>query len=649
MPPVDAQTLPSPLLDDLNPDQQHAVLHQAGALLIVAGPGSGKTRTITHRAAHLIAERGIPGNRILCVTFTNKAAQEMRQRVAAMVPGDQARPDTGTFHAFCNRLLRSNLGNSVVDPQFTILDREDQLAMIARAMEAAGLSTQARFRQDVLAQISKAKNRMLTPEQIEDAPYYDSGELNFQELAVVFRHYKNIIHSQNCLDLDDLLVYVVNLLEQNQAVRGRVQRRYRQIMVDEFQDTNILQYHLVKLLAGDGRNLCAVGDPDQCIYTWRGADPSNLKRFQEDYAPVTVVHLGRNYRSTGNIVQASANLISRNPDREPIRLYTENPDGDPVTQNVEYDRDDEARWILEQVQELIRQGRPAGEIAIMYRTRRQSRALETATSIFNIPYRVVGSFPFWQRKEIKDITAWLELANNPANQVAYQRAIATPPRGVGELTVARIRDYAAESSCNIAQAGAVIAANHKAGRTQPFRINANIADGLASFEHLRTDLIANSRQLPPSQLIERILSGTGLGTHIQGYGEDEERWENVLELKKAAAQYDHLPPPQGIAQLLSTASLTTAADRDDEPHALTLTTMHQAKGLEWPFVFIAGMNENTLPIYRTESPEEERRLCYVGMTRAMSQLHLSYTDIDANGRDTEPSRFIDESMTPPAT
>ena len=277
------------------------------------------------------------------------------------------------------------------------------------------------------------------------------------------------------------------------------------------------QYRLVKLLAGDGRNLCAVGDPDQCIYTWRDADPANLKRFQEDYAPVTVVHLGRNYRSTGSIVQASANLIAHNPNREPIRLYTENPDGDPVAQNVEYDRDDEARWILEQVQELIRQGRPAGEIAVMYRTRRQSRALETAASTLNIPYRVIGSFPFWQRREIKDVTAYLELANNPANQVAYQRAIATPPRGVGERTVAGIRDYAAASSCNIAQASAVIAANHTAGRSQPFRINANIADGLAGFEQLRTDLIANSRQMPPSELIEYILSDTGLGTHIQGY------------------------------------------------------------------------------------------------------------------------------------
>ena len=649
MPPAEAQTTQSPLLDHLNPDQQRAVLHEDGALLIVAGPGSGKTRTITHRAAHLIAERGIAGERILCVTFTNKAAQEMRQRVANMVPTDQSRPETGTFHAFCNRLLRSSLGNSVVDPQFTILDREDQLAMIARAMETTGLSTQARLKEDVRTQISQAKNRMLTPEQIEDDPHYDTGELILHELADVYRNYKTIIHSQNCLDIDDLLVYVVQLLERNQAVRGRVQRRYRQIMVDEFQDTNILQYHLVKLLTGDGRNLCAVGDPDQCIYTWRGADPANIKRFQEDYAPVTVVHLGRNYRSTGNIVQASANLISHNPDREPIRLYTQNPEGTPVAQNAEYDRDEEAQRILQQIADLIREGHSADDIAVMYRTRRQSRALETAASILNIPYRVVGSFPFWQRKEIKDITAWLELANNPANQVAYQRAIATPPRGVGERTVAGIRDFAAASSCNIAQAGAVIAANHQTGRTQPFRINTNIAAGLAGFEHLRNEVITISRQMPPSQVIERILSDTGLATHIQGYDHAEERSENVLELKKAAARYDHLPPPQGIAQLLSTASLTTAADRQDEPHALTLTTMHQAKGLEWPVVFIAGLNENTLPIYRAASPQEERRLCYVGMTRAKTRLCLSYTDIDANGRDADPSRFIDESMTPAAS
>ena len=245
-----------------------------------------------------------------------------------------------------------------------------------------------------------------------------------------------------------------------------------------------------------------------------------------------MVHLGRNYRSTGRIVQASASLISHNPDREPIRLYTENPDGAPVAQNVEYDRDDEARRILQQIAELIRQGRPAGDIAIMYRTRRQSRALETAASILDIPYRVIGSFPFWERREIKDITAWLELANNPANQVAYQRAIATPPRGVGERTVAGIRDYAAVSSCNIAQASAVIAANHHAGRAQPFRINTNIAAGLADFEQLRNELIAISRQLTPSEVIEHILSNTGLATHIQGYDEAEERWENVQNSKR---------------------------------------------------------------------------------------------------------------------
>ena len=635
------------MLQDLNDPQRTAVTHEGGALLIVAGPGSGKTRVITHRAAHQIAIRGIAADRILCLTFTNKAAQEMQTRLSQMIANAGQKPVAGTFHSFCNTLLRAHQDNSVVDPDFTILDPEDQTAMVRDAMDACDVSTQRYNAPNIKTLISAAKNRMQQPADLSIAGpgnYADTG-LNAKTIAAIYARYETICHGQNCLDFDDLLIYAVRLLDTNLRTRQRIQRRYRSIMVDEFQDTNALQYRLIRLLTADGQNLAVVGDPDQCIYTWRNADPRNLERFKTDFAPVATVTLGQNYRSTGQIVQASANVISYNPGREPISLCTENAAGPAITENISYDPGEEAEWIIGQAQELLNQGYQPSDIAIAYRTHRQSRLLEAQSSRHNIPYRLIGGFPFWQRAEIKDITAYLATIVNPANQVAYRRAAATPPQGIGARTMDNICDFAAATGGNIAQAINALAHNHQSGLPQPFPIRNDTASALANFNRRQAELQTLSNTLPLSGLVAHILADYGLKDHIRKYDQPQERWDNVLELQQAAAQLDHLPAPQAIAQMLADAALSTSADQPENDAAITLITLHQTKGLEWPAVFIAGMIEGALPLSRAETVDEERRLCYVGMTRAKERLYLSSTDQNPWGYAADPSRFIDESKT----
>ena len=647
----------SSLLTGLNEPQTQAVLHQGSSLLLVAGPGSGKTRVLTHRIAYALAPKGrnLPADRILGVTFTNKAANEMQQRIRQLRPHSQQRPELCTYHAFGARLLRANPQNGYVDPAFSILDQDDQRAMLKTVMEMQGLSTFRRAARNLLTMISGAKNAGQTPEELAAATPPDQGEFTPQQLGELYAGYEALIHSQNCLDFDDLLLYPLKILENNDRLRGQYQRRYQEILVDEFQDTNELQYRLVELLTARKDNVCVVGDPDQTIYQWRGAAAGSLTRFKKEFH-AHVIPLGQNYRSTPEIVAGSANLISHNPEREPIDLFTENPSGPAVQVKPTYNRAEEAQEILAEVKELLQKGYEPEDIAVLYRTNRQSRLLEREAARSEIPYRLLGGIHFWSRREIKDILAYLLLLDNPEHRIATRRALSVPPQGIGAKTLARLQEHAEKRGCSLLQAAAaaVNPFSPLAAAAAPLNLSAKARQGLAQFQAKLADLRRKSQAEAPRALIAYLLIVTGLDQHIQSYENPQERWENVEELLLAAQEYAAEPPPAGLKSLLANAALTPNTNQEPA-NALTLSTIHQAKGLEWRAVFLAGMNEGTLPGSRTlaeGSLAEERRVCYVAMTRAKERLTLYQADFvpmpQGSERPGEPSRFLEEILSPPA-
>ena len=613
------------ILEGLNPAQQEAVETIDGPLLIVAGPGSGKTRVITHRIAYSVRVCGVSPYRIAAVTFTNKAAREMRDRLHRLVGTRSDALTVGTFHAFCALLLRREGSYLGLPSNYTIYDAEDQLALIKQAMELAELDPKQFPPQAVRSVISRAKSVLL------DSQGLAQHQKNYFEerCARVYHHYEELLARNNAADFDDLLFKAVQLLQEHQEVRGRYQDRYLYLMVDEFQDTNVAQYRLARLLSGEHRNICVVGDPDQSIYSWRSADIRNILSFQHDYPEARTVSLEQNYRSTGRILETAKCLISTNGKRIRKDLFTDKEEGPPVEVHEAYDEDDEATYVIGEVNRLIRdEKQQPGDCAVMYRVNAQSRALEEACLHRGMKYRLVGGVRFYRRREVKELMAYLRLLHNPLDEVSLARVINVPPRGIGAKTLQDLASWAQSEEMPLYTAMQTIAGLQSSGEPCPVSLTSRAVKAITGLVEVIDGLVRQATQLKIVELIDRVLQETGLTRYIRDSDDrGDERWENILELQKTAQEFNAEEPPDGLATLLERLSLVADVDAYEESEdSITLITLHQAKGLEFPVVFIVGLEEGLLPHSRSmeseEELEEERRLCYVGITRAQQRLYL---------------------------
>jgi len=630
----------SKLLEGLNPEQQRAVITTEGPVLVVAGPGSGKTRVLTHRIAYLIEERGVVPDQVLAVTFTNKAAREMRERIDRLVSGDAASGLVmGTFHSLGVRILRQNPGR-VADrigllPNFLIYDDGDQLDLAKQAIKAIDLDPKQIAPRRMLSRISAAKSQLLSADELRDvAETYDD------EIVVrVYREYERILRQANGVDFDDLLGLPIRLFDEDPDLLARYQRKFRYIMVDEYQDTNRVQYVLVTALSGHWNNLFVVGDPDQSIYAWRQADIRNILDFEKDYPSATEVHLELNYRSTQRIVQAADRLIRDNEQRIDRRMRTENAEGEPIALRELADQDHEAQFIVSEIRRLIGSGRYQGDdIAIMYRTTAQSRVIEESFRTTDIPYRIVGGVRFYERKEVRDVLAVLRLLHNPQDRLSLDRILSNMPigRGFGPKAMEVATTWAALNGVPVVEAFITTVSSAAVGVSQQSPAFSNA--GLASAQRIGTVFVQLrdiARTSSLAELFDAIVDKSGYRSSFnEGTEEELQRWANVLELRADLERYDSIDPAEALATYLEQVALIADVDAmsDDARSQVTLITLHSAKGLEFPVVFIAGVEEGLLPISRAieaeafdpTQVEEERRLFYVGVTRAKTLLYLSY-------------------------
>jgi len=617
------------LLEGLNPAQKEAVETVDGPLLIVAGPGSGKTRVITHRIAYLVREYGVSPYNILAMTFTNKAAKEMRERLDRLVGSRSDLLTVGTFHAFCAKLLRWEGHHLGLNSNYSIYDSDDQTTILKKSMELAETDPKRYPPRAVGSVISKAKS------QLWDAAVFAKNAQNtddyFEEVtSKVYRHYEELMGRNNALDFDDLLMKAVQLLEAFPEAKNKYQDRYQFIMVDEFQDTNIAQYRLARLLGDGHQNICVVGDPDQSIYSWRAADIRNILSFQQDYPGSKTIALDQNYRSTATILDAAKNLISVNGQRIQKDLFTDNSKGSPVEVREAYDEGEEAAFVIAEAGRLVREeGFKAGDCAVMYRINAQSRALEEACLHRGTKYRLVGGVRFYQRREVKDLMAYLHLVYNPQDDINLGRVISVPPRGIGAKSMQTLSSWAENQGMGLFAAMQEIAAARLAGEPCPISVTPRAATAMADFAVMIEKLIELSQNAPVVDLVDRVVEDSGFRSYIQGSDDKpQERWENILELRTTAQEFNAETPPDGLATLLERLALVADVDNyEEDDDSITLITLHQAKGLEFPVVFIVGMEEGLLPHSRSmdseDQLEEERRLCYVGMTRAEKKLYLT--------------------------
>jgi DNA helicase-2/ATP-dependent DNA helicase PcrA len=638
-----------PILGPLNDRQREAVTQVEGPILIVAGPGSGKTRVIAHRIAYLLARRHARPYRILAVTFTNKAAREMRDRVLALVGEDVGQEMAiGTFHSLCARILRVDGYHIGVPQDFIIYDEEDQLAAMRQALMELDLDPKRVPPGAVLAAVSRAKAELRTPQEVAA-----TAQTYFQEvMARAYRVYQRILEENRALDFDDLLMRTVWLLQEEEKVRQKYAQRFLFQHIDEFQDTNVAQYALARLLCEPHRNLCVVGDPDQSIYTWRAADIRNILSFEHDFPEAKVVFLEQNYRSTQTILDGAHHVIAKNKLRKEKRLWTQAGPGHPIVVHEAYDEAEEAAFVAAEMSRLMQErGYTPRDFAVMYRTNAQSRPLEEALLLEGIPYRVVGGLRFYERREVKDLLAYLRLVYDPYDSMALMRIINVPPRGIGERTVQELQRWARSLDLPLYAALQLLAEQERDSPTPeasslPRPALARKAVGaLLRFLGLVNELVARSSDTPPSQLLDLIIERTEYRAYILAEPQGEERWENVEELRSVVSEYDHLSPREALAHLLEDVALITEVDRYDErANAVTLITLHAAKGLEFRVVFMVGMEEGLLPHARSfDDPaqmEEERRLCYVGMTRAKELLYLVRALRRSRTGPRLPSRFL---------
>jgi len=638
-----------PILGPLNDRQREAVTQVEGPMLIVAGPGSGKTRVIAHRIAYLLARRHTHPHGILAVTFTNKAAREMRDRVLALVGEDVGQEMAiGTFHALCVRILRVDGHHIGVPRDFIIYDEEDQLAAMRQALMELDLDPKRVPPGAVLAAVSRAKAELRTPQEVAA-----TAQTYFQEvMARAYRIYQRILEENRALDFDDLLMRTVWLLQEEEKVRQKYAQRFLFQHIDEFQDTNVAQYSLARLLCEPHRNLCVVGDPDQSIYTWRAADIRNILSFEHDFPEAKVVFLEQNYRSTQTILDGAHHVIAKNKLRKEKRLWTQAGPGHPIVVHEAYDEAEEAAFVAGEIGRLMHEGGYAPrDFAIMYRTNAQSRPFEEALLLEGIPYRVVGGVRFYERREVKDLLAYLRLVYDPYDSMALMRIINVPPRGIGEKTVQELQQWARALGVPLYASLQLLAEQERdspapeAPSLPRPALSRKAVGALLRFLGLINELVARSSDAPPSRLLDLIIERTDYKSYILGEPQGEERWENVEELRSVVSEYDRLSPREALARLLEDVALITEVDRYDErANAVTLITLHAAKGLEFRVVFMVGMEEGLLPHARSfEDPaqmEEERRLCYVGMTRAKELLYLVRAFRRSRTGPRLPSRFL---------
>ena len=632
------------IFSGLNPKQQEAVASLEGPLLIMAGAGSGKTKVLTCRIANLLAH-GVQPFSILAITFTNKAAAEMRERVDRLIGPAAKSVWLSTFHSFCARFLRYEIeATEMYKKNFVIYDAADSKAVIKACLKELNLDEKQYAPNSVQAAISNAKNMLMGPRAFAR----DAGSFFQKKTAEVYELYAKKLRANNALDFDDLLMVSVAILEEHEDIRTRYQQRFRYILVDEYQDTNGVQYELTKILAAKYRNLCVVGDADQSIYGWRGADIRNIMDFEKDYPEARTVKLEQNYRSTKNILAAANAVIAHNENRKPKKLWTENPVGEKITSYLANDERDEANFIATTILKQRTIFNAAyGDIAILYRTNAQSRVLEEGFMREGIPYTMVGGLKFYDRKEIKDAIAYLRVIFNPMDSVSLMRIINVPKRGLGETTIARLNAYAVENDMTLFD---VISSPEILGGISG--ITARVKKPLEVFSTMIFDLLGVMDQLPLADFIERMLKDSGYLAELEREPkpENESRVENLKEFIGVAKDFEKSGEIPNVENFLSHISLISDIDSADiELDRVTLMTLHSAKGLEFPIVFMAGMEEGLFPHARTlmepDEMEEERRTCYVGITRAQRKLYMTYARSRMiYGRTTTylPSRFLAE-------
>jgi DNA helicase-2/ATP-dependent DNA helicase PcrA len=627
------------ILATLNPAQRKAVEAIEGPVLILAGPGSGKTKVITHRVAYLVKSCGVNPNNIMAVTFTNKAAREMKERLEQLLGQTVEALTLGTFHAICARILRRDGKPIGLDSSFVIYDEEDQLSLTKQALEELDLDPKQYAPRALRSAISAAKSRLISPED-----YAQRVSSYFEEIVHrIYQRYQQLLSQGQAVDFDDLLMKTVQLFQHHPQILKRYQTKYVHVLVDEFQDTNVVQYMLMKNLAGRYRNLCVVGDPDQSIYSWRFADLRNILSFEKDYPEAKVVFLEQNYRSTKTILEVASAIISANLQRKPKKLWTENEDGASVTVIESYNAEEEAQAVVNEIEKLVSQEQISlKDCAVMYRVNAQSRALEETFLRYGVPYRLIGGTRFYQRREVRDIIAYLRLIHNSQDNVSLVRIINIPVRGIGHRTINQLQSWSKAHNSSLFEAIKQVS-NEKI-------LPQRISQALAGFDTVMTELIAHSRELSLSGLLDEILERTKYREYLFSKEDGEDRWENVMELKNVASEYDELNPEEALTTFLEKVSLVSDIDElDEKADAVTLITLHQAKGLEFPAVFIVGLEEGILPHRKSfddpEELEEERRLCYVGITRAKKRLYLlrSYRrSLFGGSTANPPSRFLED-------
>ena len=627
-------------IEKLNAPQREAVATTEGPLLVLAGAGSGKTRVLTYRIARLI-EQGVPAWKILAITFTNKAAREMVSRVESLCGSAAADAWVMTFHACCARILRKDIEKLGYKRSFTIYDDDDQMTVIKALSKEQNLDDKLYPPRQIKSAISDAKNRLLSPSEWQAEAVQD--DFKAKKIAEVYKAYEKRLAASNALDFDDLLVKTLVLFTEHPPVLEYYRHRFDYVLVDEYQDTNPAQYELVKLIVGQKRNLCVVGDDDQSIYGWRGADIRIILGFEKDYPDAKVVKLEQNYRSTGNILNAANQVIAHNRGRKEKALWTDSDDGERIRRYEAQDERDEAAWVCNELNRLKREGIDPGACAVLYRANAQSRVIEEALVRTGVPYRVYGGLKFYDRKEVKDLVAYLRAVVNPDDQVSLRRIINEPRRGIGDATVEILADFAAREQIPLF----VAAIDH-----EQIELSGRARAAVAQFAELLNKLTELRFEQGPSEFLKSVIELTGYQRQYEAVKSDENtaRVQNIQELIGALEQYEQQNPDGGLEGFLENVALVTDLDSMEEgAKALTLMTMHAAKGLEFPCVFVVGLEDGLFPTTRAlfdeDKLEEERRLMYVALTRAMRRLYLSSARsrmLFGNRQAGPPSRFLDE-------
>lgn len=629
------------LLQGLNKEQQEAVRHTEGPLLIMAGAGSGKTRVLTHRIAYLIEEKMVNPYNILAITFTNKAAREMQERVKQLIGKTSEGMWISTFHSMCVRILRRHIDLIGYDQNFSILDRSDQETVIKQVLKELNYDTKQYHPSALLGQISSYKNELIRPQQAVE----QAGDFLSKIRAQVYARYQEVLRENHALDFDDLIMETIHLFERVPEVLEKYQHQFQYIHVDEYQDTNYAQYYLVKQLAKVYENLCVVGDSDQSIYRWRGANIRNILTFEEDYPKAKVIYLEQNYRSTKRILEAANHVIEKNEGRKPKQLWTENETGDKIVTYRAYSEREEAEYVTNEIERLIDEGYQPKDIAILYRTNALSRSIEDALRQASLNYTIIGGLKFYERKEIKDIIAYLRLIVNPEDDLSFERVVNEPRRGIGATSLERLRAFAEEEELALFQAIEHI---------DKTRVPKRAKEALIDFKAMIEGFKEKAERLSLTELVEVVMEESGYRSMLirEATLEAEARLENLEEFLSVTNEFGNDEEEAGLVEFLTELALITDIDQLDEDAVeeqdyITLMTLHAAKGLEYPIVFIVGMEENIFPHIRSignqEEMEEERRLAYVGITRAEQKLYLTsaknrllYGTVNAN----EVSRFI---------